>query len=164
MQTNRDNCAAAIEQREADHELYLTRDTEHSDSIDSCEEALELVKQLKNQPEGSATLMQTRSVNKALETIAHHFASLHGAKNKYTSMLEMLVELPRASLTRTLLMSPSASSKSSLTTLRFPRKMLLRRRAMHKRLMTSTWQLWTYLTIASRRTRRHQQRHRSDRL
>jgi chromosome segregation ATPase len=93
MESNRDNRAAAIEQREADHELYLTRDTEHSDSIDSCEEALELIKQLKNQPEGSATLMQTRSVNKALETIAHHFASLHGAKNKYTAMLEMLVEL-----------------------------------------------------------------------
>jgi chromosome segregation ATPase len=93
MEANRENRAAAIEQREADHELYLTRDTEHDDSIESCEEALELIKQLKNQPEGSATMMQTRSVNKAMETIAHHFTALHGAKNKYSAMLEMLVQL-----------------------------------------------------------------------
>jgi hypothetical protein len=92
METNRDNRAAAIEQREADHELYLTRDTEHSDSIDSCEEALVLIKELKNQPEGSTSLLQTKSVNKAMETISRRYTALHG-RNRYTTMLEMLVEL-----------------------------------------------------------------------
>jgi hypothetical protein len=89
---NRANKESAGAERESDHSTYLERARDYSDSIASCDEALRLLAQLKNEPEGSTDLMQTRAVSKAMETVASHYKRMH-AHSSFGPMIDALVDL-----------------------------------------------------------------------
>jgi len=92
IQENRDNRETAIEEREADHEKYYQRAIDFSDAIASCNEALGLLSQLKNNPETATSLLESHAVSKAMETISARYKHMHNG-GKFGPMIDALVEL-----------------------------------------------------------------------
>jgi DNA repair exonuclease SbcCD ATPase subunit len=92
LEQNQENKEKAQTERETDHESFLQRAIDYSDAIASCDEALRLLSQLKNEPESASTLLESRAVSKAMETVSSRFKRMH-AHSSFGPMIDALVDL-----------------------------------------------------------------------
>lgn len=82
---------SAITKREADHKLYESRLAEHDESIEACDEAVELLKQLKNT--SSPSLIQVRKTSTTLMNLREKIQKMDTITSNYTPFLKVLLEI-----------------------------------------------------------------------
>jgi len=91
MNKNRADKASAIQERESAHELYLSRLQEHEESIAACDEAIELLEQLKNT--SAPTMIQVRKTSTTLMNLREKIQKMDGITSTYTPFLKVLLEI-----------------------------------------------------------------------
>jgi hypothetical protein len=92
LEQNQENKEKAESDRATDHDSFLQRAIDYSDAIASCDEALRLLNQLKNEPESASSLLESRAVSKAMETVSSRYKRMH-AHSTFGPMIDALVDL-----------------------------------------------------------------------